>query len=170
MRVFNMKKASFFVWLVFCFSFLACNSSFAVFFSSDKLQLDRQMENLVNSGVEHLKNTTKEQAYKDFSDVHGKFINGIDYLFVYDFQGKCLAHGGNQEYVGKNLLSHKDKFGIQVIKLLIQVAKSGGGFAGYYWLNPKTGKEQFKISYVKAIDKDTLIGTSHPIPQVLYKD
>lgn len=154
----NIKKVSPFVLVASCFLFLVCNSSLAV----ERLNLSKTLESFVNSGAEYLKHTNKEQAYKEFSDTHGKFVENEKYLFVYDFQGKCLAHGGDPtKYVGKNLLSFKDKFGIQVIQLLIDVAKSGGGFAGYYWPSPKTGQEQFRIAYVKASDDNkTLIGSS----------
>lgn len=160
MRIFKTQKLSLFIWTIFCFSFLLCNNANAF-----EKRLDKHMIDLVESGITHLNKVGKDQAYKDFSDVKGKFVEGVDYLFIYDYKGKCLAHGDNpKEYLGKNLLSYKDKFGTHVIKLLIDIAKSGGGFTGYYWPNPTTKMEQFRIAYVKALDNNTLIGTSHPIP------
>jgi len=153
----KMQKFSLFIWTISCAWLLACNSAFARF--------DKEMEKLVTSGIEHIKKVSKDKAYKDFSNIHGKFIKNGNYLFVYDFHGKCLAHGGDSnKYVGKNLFSLKDKFGIQIVKLVIDVAKSGGGFVGYYWPNSKTGVEQFKVAYIKPLDKDALIGTSQTIP------
>lgn len=157
---FLIRKVSPFVLIISCFLFLMSNSVLA----AERLNLRQHLESFVNSGAEYFnKSANKEQTYKEFSDVHGKFIEngGAYYLFVYNFQGKCLAHGSDPtRYVGKNLLSFKDRFGVQVIKLLIDVAKSGGGFAGYYWPNPKTGKEEFKVAYVKPLGSDILIGSS----------
>lgn len=158
----NIKKVLLLTFIIACFLFLAINC----YLAAGHLGFDKTLKNFVNSGAEYINHADRDKVYKEFSDVNGKFVEkeGKYYLFVYNFQGKCLAHGGNPtEYVGKNLLSFKDKFGIKVIRLLIDVAKNGGGFAGYYWPDPKTGQEYFKIAYVKALDDNTLIGSSRPI-------
>ena len=98
-----------------------------------------ELKNFVDSGVKRLeKSKDKDAVYKEFSNPKGKFIKSGKYIFVYDFDGKCLAHGGDPSYyVGKNLLSLKDRFGVAIIPLLIDVAKDGGGFSGFYLTNPK---------------------------------
>jgi signal transduction histidine kinase len=153
MALFNIKR---FGYLFGLFLFVISSQVLAI----EQLLNVTELKDFVNSGVEHLKHTSKEQAYKEFSDVHGKFVKNGKYFFVYNFQGECLAHGGNPTaHVGKNLLSFKDKFGVPVIPLLIDIAKGGGGLAGYYWPNPKTKQQQFRLGYVMAIDDKTLIGS-----------
>lgn len=50
---------------------------------------------------------------------------------------------------------------MQPVQIIIDVAKRGGGFAGFYWPNPKNNQEEFKIVYVKPIDDKTLISAGY---------
>lgn len=124
-----------------------------------------ELKKIVDSGYKYIKKQGAEKAYKDFSDKSGKFVTKNYYFFVFNNQGKCLAHI-NAAQIDKNLISLKDKFGTKIIEMLCNIAKQGGGFAGYYWPNPNnSGKEQFKISYVRPIDNNTFIGTGEYIDE-----
>ena len=155
--LFNIRKISPFVLFASCFLFLMSTSSLA----ADQTINISELKSFIDSGVVYFKQVGAEKAFKEFSDVKGKFVKKGKYFFVYNLKGECLAHGGNPtKHIGKNLLSFKDKFGEPVIQSLIDIAKSGGGFAGYYWPNPKLdGQEQFRIAYVKMLDDKVFIGS-----------
>lgn len=127
--------------------------------ASDTCVNTAKLKDLVDSGYKYIKENGVEKAYKEFSDKNGKFVTKKHYFFVFNNQGKCLAHIDATQ-INKNMLPLKDRFGTKVIEMLCNIAKQGGGFAGYYWPNPNDkGKNQFKISYVKPIDSNTFIGT-----------
>ncbi len=118
-----------------------------------------KLKSFVESGINYIKSMGNKKAYAEFSKPGGKFSQDELYLFVYDNNGKCLAHGSTPNRIGKNFFEEQDKYGTRVIKIAIELAKTGGGFMSYYWPSPKTNAIQFKTSYIKAIDKNTLIGS-----------
>jgi two-component system NarL family sensor kinase len=75
------------------------------------------------------------------------------YFFVYDLNGKNLAHPRQPELVGKNLWELRDSNGLPVIQKLIAAAQSGSGFQHYAWRKPSTGVETEKIGYVVMLDR-----------------
>jgi cytochrome c len=105
---------------------------------------------LVNKGIAHIKKAGQENAFADFSDTKGGFVNGEYYLFVVDFDGLTLAHGGNPALVGKSLLELKDADGKFFIKEFIKAVKAkGAAWVDYKWSNPTTKKVEPKSTYVK---------------------
>ena len=149
-----MKKI-FFNLVSYCL-LMVCVSSFG----AESFMFEQNLKNFVQSGVQHYKTVGLVQAYKDFSDPTGGFVIGDNYLFVLDYAGNFLAHGGGDATVmKKNYLDYTDKLGVAVTKLLISAAKQGGGFVGYYWPSPKSGRQEFKVSYVAPLNKNTLIGS-----------
>jgi signal transduction histidine kinase len=48
-------------------------------------------------------------------------------------------------------LEYVDGNGKQVVKLLLDMAASGGGYVEYKWPDPVTRKQAKKLTYVKAI-------------------
>lgn len=114
----------------------------------------------VNSGLEYIKKNGQAKAYQEFSNPKGKFSKGDLFLFVYNNQGVNLAHGAEpQNYVGKNMLHYRDQYGTPVVRLLIKVAKLGGGYLHYYWAEPSTNEIKIKTAYVKPIDSNSFIGS-----------
>ena len=108
--------------------------------------------NLVNSGLALIKKVGLENAYKEFSDTKGKYVDGELYLFVLDKDGVCLAHGGNKGLIGKNHIELRDVDGVFFIKELIDIGmKKGKGWFDYKWTNPETKKVQKKTTYVAKI-------------------
>jgi len=118
-----------------------------------------QLKLFVDSGITYIKQTNKKIAYAEIGNPKGKFTHRDMYLFVFSYKGLCLAHGGDpKNMVGKNLYELQDQYGTPIVKIMIETARSGGGFLSYYWNNPLTNKIQAKTSYVKPIDKETFIG------------
>lgn len=109
-------------------------------------------EGLVKSGVEFYKANGEDKALEEFSNPKGKFVDGDLYLFMVEFTGMTLAHGGNPALIGKNMKDLKDADGKLFIQAMIDVARSKGtGWVDYKWKNPKTGEVMQKSSYVQVI-------------------
>jgi methyl-accepting chemotaxis protein len=70
------------------------------------------------------------------------------YFFAYRYDGTRVVAPENKSQEGQNLWDLTDKSGKKVVQEFIRVAQNGGGFVSYIWLNPKTNKEEEKISYI----------------------
>ena len=113
----------------------------------------------VDSGLKYIKEKGAAKAYQEFNNPKGKFRKNNLYLFVFSFNGKVLAHGGDyKNFVGKNLFNAKDKFGTPYFQLFVGAANRGGGVVNYYWPHPDTGVLQYKTSYIEPIDDSSFIG------------
>ena len=105
-------------------------------------------------------NTTKEEAIKTFNDKNGKFVKGNRYIFAYDFDGNALAHPIQPEFIGKNRIDIKDPNGVEYIRDMIALAKSGSGFIYYIKPDPARNMTQgFKFSYVTKVDDTWWLGS-----------
>ena len=82
------------------------------------------------------------------------------YLFVYDLDGKIIAHPNNN-LIGKKFLGIKDVKGKMFPAEFVMVAKSdkGKGWVDYWWPKLKGGKPEQKVSYIMRVPgKDMLVG------------
>ena len=121
-----------------------------------------QMVKFVEEAAAYVQKAGKEAALKEFSNPKGKFVreNGQLYIYAYDFNCVCLAHGFTPDKVGKDLTGYKDSKGLLVIqKLRDTVAKDGKGFVKFHWVNPATGKEEPKVGYVVKADGTFWLGS-----------
>jgi len=115
-------------------------------------------EAMVKKAVSYLKANGKEKAFTEFSDPKGKFVEGDLYVFVYDLNGVCLAHGGNPKMVGKELIDLKDADGKSFVKERIELAQSkGSGWQNYKWSNPVSKRIEDKTAYIEKVD-DCIVG------------
>ncbi len=72
------------------------------------------------------------------------------YVFLYDMNGKCIAHGLDRDKEEQILLELTDKDGVALVKQLRNQAQQGGGFLEYKWKKPDEQAGTFpKISYAK---------------------
>lgn len=123
------------------------------FEAKSKLAVD-----LVERGANFLANNPIDQAFNAFS--HSRdFVHGELYLFAYDMQGTCLAHGQQGNLIWDNLWNLRDDYGIPIVQNIISKAKEGGGWLTYSWRNAT------KVSYIKRVDKD---GKSYAIGTGYY--
>ncbi|HEB41585.1 MAG TPA: hypothetical protein ENI08_01025 [Candidatus Dependentiae bacterium] len=107
----------------------------------------QEAKNLVGRGYQFMKAHGKSQAAKEFTSKRiNTFRYGDLFLFVYDMKGLCIAHGGNEEFVGNNQWDLKDEDGHYFIREFIEKAKTGSG-----WVNSKVNNS-FEASYVEGID------------------
>lgn len=77
-----------------------------------------------------------------------RFNNGSGYVFVFTDDGVTVVHV-KKSLIGKNLWDLQDTDGVYVIRELIKVAKSGGGFVQYKWPKPGEEEPQPKLSYAR---------------------
>lgn len=107
---------------------------------------------LVENAMKYFQENGKEKAVIAFNDPQGEFVNGELYIFMFGYDGVCVAHGYNPKLVGKNLTELKDANGVAFIQEFAVKAKDGGGWVDYQWTNPVTKKVQAKSSYVKGLE------------------
>jgi signal transduction histidine kinase len=123
--------------------------------TKEKEELNK-VKAFVESGIDYINKHGPKKAYEEFNKPHGKFRKGELYLFVYDLEGLSLAHGSTISRIGKNFYTELDKYGTPVIRLLIELAKAGGGFFSYYWPDPNTKNVNIKTSYIAPVDKHNI--------------
>lgn len=101
-------------------------------------------------------------ADKTFDEVtNGKGLKDRDlYVFIYDLNGKCLAHGANPKLVGKDLIGMKDPDGKPLIQMLVDVAKNKGkGWTDTVkFRNPATDQIQSRVNYIERVG-DLAVGS-----------
>ncbi len=97
---------------------------------------------------------TDEEAQREVKRILNGLSYGKDgYYFVYDQQGTNLVHPIQSELVGQNLYDITDRQGDLVIRALLELAVTGGGYHQYYWNKPSTGSDELKIAYVVPIPR-----------------
>ncbi|MGC2061490.1 MAG: cache domain-containing protein [Thermodesulfovibrionales bacterium] len=112
-----------------------------------------EAEALVKKAVAYIKETGKDKAFAEFGNPKGKFVDRDLYIFVYDMNGKCVAHGANQKMIGKDLAEMKDPDGKFYVKERIDIAKTKGkGWQDYKFTNPVTKHIENKTAYIEKVD------------------
>ena len=115
-----------------------------------------QAKAFVKQAVEFAKKNPKEKFLEEVSGVKGQFHfnkgqNNDLYIFVYDMEGKVLAHGVRRELVGVNRWTAKDPDGKSWIQDWTKLVKEkGNGWIEYKELNPsQNNKVMKKASFVE---------------------
>jgi signal transduction histidine kinase len=114
-----------------------------------------ETEALVKEAIAYAKANGREAAFKEITRPGGRFHRhgGELYVFVYDLDGKVLAHGQGAGKVGVNQVKAKDPDGVEFVRERIQLAKAKGrGWHDYKFLNPTTGQKEPKTSYIEVWD------------------
>src|SRR5437868_11807147 len=81
---------------------------------------------MVKKAVAFIKEQGPEKSYPEVSNKAGKFIDRDLYVVVYQLDGKVLAHGSNEKFVGKDMSDAQDVSR----QALRQGARRTGGEAG----------------------------------------
>lgn len=146
-----MRK--FFVVIWIAFFILTVSSAFA----SDA-GTAAEAEAMVKKAIAYIKAHGKEKAFAELDNPKGKFTDRDLYVFVYDLNGKVLAHGANQKMVGKDLSEMRDMDGKLYVKERIELAKTKGrGWQDYKFTNPVTKKIENKSAYIEKYE-DMIVG------------
>ncbi len=113
---------------------------------------------MVEKAVAYYKANGKEKAFGQVNDQKGQFTKGDLYIFVYDTNGKCVAHGFNRALIGKDLKEMRDPDGTFYVKERIALVKAKGkGWQDYKFTNPESKKIERKTAYVELVD-DLIFG------------
>jgi signal transduction histidine kinase len=111
---------------------------------------------LVNNGIKYCEEKGIATCAKAFNAKESQFKKGELYLFLIDFDGTTLAHGGNPKLVGKDLRGIKSPSGSYPGKEFENIAKTKGeGWFDYKWSHPITKKITEKTTYIKRLGSDT---------------
>ncbi len=118
-----------------------------------------QAKAFVKQAAAFAKNNPREKFLEEVSGSKGQFHfnkgqNHDLYIFVYDLEGKVLAHGVRRELVGVNRWASKDPDGKPWIQDWTRLVKEkGSGWIEYKELNPAQGnKVMKKASFVELHD------------------
>ncbi|MFZ6691267.1 cache domain-containing protein [Undibacterium sp. SXout20W] len=121
---------------------------------------EAEAQEMVKKAVALVKSAGPEKAYKVFTEhPDGAFKEKDLYVFVYNFDGTCVAQGANAKMVGKNLLAMKDVDGNAFIKGMIDLVKSSskGWYGPYKFNNPANQSYELKKSYCEHGAGETMV-------------
>jgi signal transduction histidine kinase len=131
---------------------LALAPLFASGAESDDRAAPRDAERIVHGAVRRIEKVGKEKAFAAFNSPEGSFTYRDLYVTVYDFSGRCLAHGADKSRIGKVLIDDVDEDGRLFIRERVAKAKAEGkGWQEYKWMNPLTKKVEEKIAYFEVV-------------------
>jgi signal transduction histidine kinase len=117
-----------------------------------KVDEKAEAQALVNKAEAYAKEHGKEKVITEVNKPDGQFVKGSLYVFIYDLNSTMLAHPKNPKLIGKSLLNEPDSKGKLFRKEISEKAKSeGAGWVDYMYLNPQTGKEEAKTTYLKRV-------------------
>lgn len=108
---------------------------------------------MVKTAVTFIKAEGVEKAYPEISNKTGKFVKDDLYVVVYQLDGKVLAHGANQKFVGKDLIDAQDVDGKLYVKERVELAAKQPSFwQDYKFVNPVTKKVEPKQMYCEKLE------------------
>ena len=108
---------------------------------------------MVKKAVTFIKEEGPEKAYPEITNKAGKFIDRDLYVVVYQLDGKVLAHGSNEKFVGKDLIEAQDVDGKFYVKERVELASKQPSFwQDYKFVNPVSKKVEPKQMYCEKLD------------------
>src|SRR3989304_1152075 len=111
-----------------------------------------EAEAMVKKAVQLIRTEGKVKAFAAFCDPKGMFVDRDLYITVYDFNGKCLAHGANPKMIGKDLIGLKDPDGKAFVKERVETSKTKDKFwLDYKFTNPVSKKIEPKSMYSEKV-------------------
>ncbi|MBP1626755.1 MAG: hypothetical protein H6Q00_1230 [Holophagaceae bacterium] len=129
-----------------------CMSAGTCAFAQDTLEGAKAM---AIKAAAYLKQNGREGA-KALNKPGNPFEKGALYVLVFDQDGTCLANPKAPGMAGQNLVNLKDPEGKLITKDQGTIAKKGGGWASYSWVNPATSKVQRKKAWIQPVEGTTL--------------
>ena len=109
---------------------------------------------MVKKAVTFIKEQGSDKAYAEISNKAGRFIDRDLYIVVYQLDGKVLAHGANEKFIGKDMSDAQDVDGKLYVKERIEMANKQPSFwQDYKFVNPVTKKVEPKQMYCMRQDE-----------------
>jgi cytochrome c len=108
---------------------------------------------MVKKAVAFIKEQGAEKAYPEISNKAGRFIDRDLYVVVYQLDGKVLAHGSNEKFVGKDMSDAQDVDGKLYVKERVELAAKQASFwQDYKFVNPVSKKIEPKQMYCEKLN------------------
>lgn len=124
---------------------------------SNETSSPQQAIDIVKKAINYIKTNGTDKAYALFDDHTGPFVDKDLYVVVYDFNGKCLAHGANEKLIGRNLIDAQDVDGKYYVKERVEMAKTNESYwTEYKFSDPITKKLEPKSTYCEKLN-DTVV-------------
>ncbi len=106
----------------------------------------REIKQLTRNAARHFLRSSLEVACNDF--VHGsRWRKGELFVFVFNQNGICLAHGDDTHLIWKNISGIKGTAGVPLIQELLTIRKSAGSIS-FLWDNA------YKSAYIQKVVKN----------------
>ena len=119
---------------------------------------------MVKKAVSFIREQGAEKAYAEISNKAGKFIDRDLYVVVYQLDGKVLAHGANEKFIGKDMSEAQDVDGKLYVKERIELANKQPTFwQDYKFVNPVTKKVEPKQMYCERVENTAVCGGVYKI-------
>jgi cytochrome c len=108
---------------------------------------------MVKKAVAFIKEQGADKAYPEFTGKDPKFVDRDLYVVVYQLDGKVLAHGSNEKFVGKDMSDAQDVDGKLYVKERVELASKQPSFwQDYKFVNPVSKKVEPKQMYCEKVD------------------
>lgn len=109
---------------------------------------------MVKSAVAFIKEQGADKAYPEITNkANAKFRDRDLYVVVYQLDGKVLAHGANEKFVGKDLIDAQDVDGKLYVKERVEMAAKQPSFwQDYKFVNPVSKKVEPKEMYCEKLN------------------
>src|SRR4051794_6642784 len=108
---------------------------------------------MVKKATAFIKEQGPDKAYPEISNKAGRFIDRDLYVVVYQLDGKVLAHGSNEKFVGKDMIDAQDVDGKLYVKERVELAgKQPSFWQDYNFVNPVRKKVEPKQMYWEKLD------------------
>ena len=124
------------------------------------------LETKINDAVAFAKNVGREKAIAAFNNESGTFVTNGTYIFAFDMNGTALAMPYEKSGLGKIQMNLTDQNGVRIVEREVELARMGGGYYYYVYINPDSGKPEFKVTYVKPVDSGWAIATGTYLPDI----
>jgi cytochrome c len=105
----------------------------------------------LNEAVEYYKANGKDKTFAEINNPKGELRRGELYIFVYDSSGRVAAHGADTKQIGVDVMNLQDENRKYFGREIMQIGESGGS-VDYVWMNPLTGTEEPKTSFIVLLD------------------
>ena len=108
---------------------------------------------MVKKAVAFIREQGPDKAYPEITNKAGKFIDRDLYVVVYQLDGKVLAHGSNEKFVGKDMSDAQDVDGKLYVRERVELAgKQASFWQDYKFVNPVDKKVEPKQMYCERLD------------------
>jgi cytochrome c len=114
---------------------------------------------MAEAAAKYVEDNGIEAGKKAFnaSTVLPQFKKDDLYVFVYDTNGICIAHGTKESLIGKDRKDVVDPQGKAYIKEFLAIPAGEAKWVDYYFQNPETKAVEAKTSYIVHTKKTNVI-------------